>query len=184
MQMISSICVNCSDGYFIGSTGLCTQVDPYCKSYNKTNGACLSCYDGFTLTGTKCLLSVVVNIPYCTSRSSSNGACLECMDGYYLSNNSCKSVSITCGTYNKQNGQCTSCISGYFFQNNDCILPAFGIDQACTYYTNGYCTQCARGYYLSNFMCVEVNRFCTDFNYNTNTCNNCFNKTPVGAECL
>jgi hypothetical protein len=148
-----------------------------------TTGGCLSCFEGFSLSNNKCVVATVAIIPQCLT-ASSTGICLACLDGYYLVNNSCKSVSITCATYNRQTGACTSCINGYFFQNDECIFPAFGIDLACEFYLNGYCSRCVRGYYLSNYVCVEVNRFCLEFDYNSNTCTKCSNKIPQGAECL
>jgi len=47
-------CTYCSAGYYIGSNGVCTAANAWCKAYNMTNGYCTSCYTGFTLKGTIC----------------------------------------------------------------------------------------------------------------------------------
>ena len=35
---------------------VCTIVDPQCKTYNATNGDCLSCYPGYSLDKARCVI--------------------------------------------------------------------------------------------------------------------------------
>ena len=48
---------------------ICKQVDPLCKDYNKNNGFCIDCYQGFSLTDGKCITAKAVSIPHCVSIS-------------------------------------------------------------------------------------------------------------------
>jgi hypothetical protein len=42
-----SLCAKCSSGFFLNTAGKCQGVDPTCKSFDPTNGACLSCFAGY-----------------------------------------------------------------------------------------------------------------------------------------
>lgn len=41
-------CSQCYASYYL-SNGMCNKINLLCKTYNKTNGYCLSCYPGYTL---------------------------------------------------------------------------------------------------------------------------------------
>lgn len=40
-------CIKCSKGYFLNSNAKCQAVNPACKTYDITNGACTSCFSGY-----------------------------------------------------------------------------------------------------------------------------------------
>jgi len=42
-------CVACSTRFFKDTEGICQPVNPNCRTYNEENGACTSCYDGFSI---------------------------------------------------------------------------------------------------------------------------------------
>ncbi len=45
-----NICTDCYQGYFIDPiNGICKRVNPLCKTSNMLTGACLSCYNGYSL---------------------------------------------------------------------------------------------------------------------------------------
>ena len=44
------VCVECFSMYF-PSNGKCQQASPLCKSFNKSNGYCTSCYPGYEVVG-------------------------------------------------------------------------------------------------------------------------------------
>lgn len=81
-------CLQCISSYFLDSFKRCLPLNPLCKTYNQLNGDCLTCYPGYTLQGTSCLVSenlIKVNDssnPNC--KTSSNGFCSECFQGYIL----------------------------------------------------------------------------------------------------
>lgn len=176
-------CVSCASGYYLPATGVCAQLNPYCKDSDLTNGNCLSCYAGYALSGNTCVVAAVVNIPYCAQVVGNT--CASCINGYYVSAGACALVNVLCGTYDQSTGACLSCIPGYVFQAGQCILPSLGIDPNCAQYTNSYCTQCAYGYGLVNYWCNPIDPLCTQYNAATNSCTACAQgKTPQGTSCI
>ena len=77
-------CIECSNGYYVGSTGKCEALDPHCKSHDLKSGACLTCYEGFILRSPKCVQLVVAQIPNCDNVTPA-GMCTSCIEGYFLS---------------------------------------------------------------------------------------------------
>ena len=144
VKIQGDLCIECSNGYYVGTTGKCEALDPLCKSHDLKTGACLTCYGGFILTGPKCVQLVVAQIPNCSNVTPA-GMCTSCIEGYFLSGNTCKPVPITCAAYNRADGVCTKCIAGHFLQDNICIYPAI-FDPNCIYYESAYCSKCATGY--------------------------------------
>ncbi len=53
IQLTNGICTQCSSGfYFNQGQGLCVQLNSMCKTSDTNNGACTSCYVGYTISGT------------------------------------------------------------------------------------------------------------------------------------
>jgi hypothetical protein len=178
-----SNCLSCAGGYYLPPSGTCTQLNPLCKDSDLTNGNCLNCYPGYTLSSNTCIVAAAVNIPYCSQVVGSS--CASCINGYYVSNGACSLVNVLCGTYDQSSGVCLSCIPGYVFQAGQCILPSLGIDPNCAQYTNSYCTQCSSGYALVSYWCNPIDPYCTQYNPTTNTCTACNQgKTPQGPSCV
>jgi proprotein convertase subtilisin/kexin type 5 len=48
-QFNNSVCIKCSNGYYFDSNKTCVLADTLCKSFDQSNGDCLSCYAGFKL---------------------------------------------------------------------------------------------------------------------------------------
>ena len=49
-----NVCLECSQGSFLNVDNFCKLVNPLCKTYNRNNGFCTSCYPGFTLIRSGC----------------------------------------------------------------------------------------------------------------------------------
>ena len=90
----TNICIACLDRYFL-SFGFCMPVTPLCLTYDKNNGNCLSCYEGFALTGVACSL---IPIPNCIQSSLLNG-CIQCELNYTLFNKKCYKNVAFCLSY-------------------------------------------------------------------------------------
>ena len=111
-----------------------------CKgTYN--NPTCTSCYDGYELSGGKCLQNCKKgNNQSCKSCNTQPGKidrCLDCNDGYYLPeddyddyyyyyyNNykricsNCPTNCIKCNGKNGYNPDCTQCETGYYLVENE-----------------------------------------------------------------
>lgn len=48
-------CASCSNRFYIGANGKCTAVNPLCRDYNRNNGACTICYNGYRVSGNTCV---------------------------------------------------------------------------------------------------------------------------------
>lgn len=57
-----TVCLNCSARFYLGTDGKCKQVNPLCKTADMNTGACKSCYPGYVLQGTKCVLGGASNM--------------------------------------------------------------------------------------------------------------------------
>lgn len=48
-------CATCSARFYKDQQGICQPVNSNCKTYRSDNGACTSCYDGFSIVEDACL---------------------------------------------------------------------------------------------------------------------------------
>lgn len=95
------ICVKCSWGSFLNSKGKCQQANPLCKTFDQTNGKCLSCYPGFEVEEGNCVILRVELDPNCNQFEGTK--CVKCSQGAYFDNNgkcqikdtNCKNVTPT-----------------------------------------------------------------------------------------
>ena len=72
-------CQQCNAGYYI-SQGNCLLADQMCKTFDPSNGNCLSCYDGYRLNNNKCYL----NNPIFNCQLFNGIVCLQCEGGYNM----------------------------------------------------------------------------------------------------
>ena len=108
----SGVCLNCSSGYYIGISSICSPVNPLCNAYDMSNGQCITCVQGYAIQNNTCLSFTDIN-PQCL-QFDNNGVCLNCSSDYYIGPNSiCISVSPLCNAYDMSNGLCITCIQGY-----------------------------------------------------------------------
>ena len=151
-------------------------MSPLCRTYNTTNGSCLSCYPGYYLAGGACWAGNDPNAdPNCNLRSL-NGSCLQCTGGYFVASNGyCRAVNPLCKTFNNTSGDCLSCYSGYIIQNKTCALGNGNADPNClTFADKGGCLQCYSGFYISASICKQVNQLCKTTNYSDGSCLSCY----------
>lgn len=85
--------MKCAYGFY-KSPLKCELVNPQCKSYNESNGQCLTCYDGYDLKGGYCIDTSQVD-PNCAVYNST--ACAQCFRDYYynVSNGVGKCVAVS-----------------------------------------------------------------------------------------
>jgi hypothetical protein len=109
-------CNACSAGYYIGTGGICTPVNPQCATYNMNNGNCLSCYAGYAISGTTCVVAPTpVSNPWCSQYTPAGSTtCTRCYNPYYIgSNGICTPASASCNGYDMLTGHCTACYAGW-----------------------------------------------------------------------
>ncbi len=106
------------------------MVGDQCNTWDRANGACLTCYKGYTLIQGKCQTrSVQVNQTFITINgitgvdTNNDGVldfcktwveevCIECANRAYFESGVCKPVSDQCKSFNL-NGRCTECYVGF-----------------------------------------------------------------------
>jgi hypothetical protein len=92
--------------------------NPFCQTYDQNSGICLSCYAGYYVSGTVCLVAS----PICQTINS-NGACTSCYAGYILWGNTCISQNTLnpyCSSF--VGATCVNCYYGYYLGTGICIV--------------------------------------------------------------
>lgn len=176
---VKKICLQCAIKYFVDTTGKCKQVSPLCKTFNPTNGACLSCFSGYIVLGVTC---VVGNSSNSDSNCESlvNSVCQKCYSGYFLSSsNICTQSNALCKTFDRSNGACLSCYPGYSLSAGNCVLgvsPTASKDPNCkTSDASGVCTACYTGFYLTlQNNCLKLDPLCKTYTAAFNACDSCY----------
>jgi len=147
------ICTKCSIGSFFNSNGVCSQVEPSCRSFNQLTGDCISCYPGYQLTITKTCVKIVEGSnrnPLCSEFT--NGVCLKCSSGSFFNGMGiCESIDPLCKTSNALSGACTSCFSGYTVGGSKCVVSIESVrDPLCQEFNELICFKCSFGAYFNS----------------------------------
>ncbi len=89
------------------------EVNVYCHEYDQSTGNCLTCFPGFALSGTSCVVSTnSVSDPNCKTWDGST--CLACAFGAYFSpDRVCLIANPLCKTFDPSNGNCLSCYDSF-----------------------------------------------------------------------
>lgn len=152
----NQVCLKCANYWYFSSSGVCTLVSTLCKTYDNSNGNCLSCYIGYDLSNGSCILSSANSKPTdagCAVWNWTQQACLSCSPYWVLVNGVCRSVSPYCKTYDSA-GSCTSCFTGYGLSNGTCTASANTLCK--TQNDKGACLSCYTGYALYSGQCVTI----------------------------
>lgn len=171
-------CLQCIASYYISSNGYCKASDPLCKTFNRTNGHCLTCYKGYVLKETVCAMETTgVTDPNCLKFLPS-GLCQECYTSFYVLGGVCKEVNPLCKTSNSSDGTCLSCYPGYSLSNGFCIIPVTYSQQAtdpyCLSFIKDQCASCQKGYFVQGGTCSIVDPQCQQFDYVQGRCLQCY----------
>lgn len=177
----TNFCRQCYNGY-IPLNGVCSVQNPLCRTVDFTNGACLTCWQGYAVSYPNCVLdqssqSNSVSDPYCIKFG--NTGCSQCANGYYLSSSSgqCTQEDPLCKTSDQTNGNCLSCYGGYTLRNTKCeVAQAVIIVNCNTINEFGVCVECLDGYYLANNECRQVPIECATYNRANGQCTSCIEK--------
>ena len=83
------------------SMGVCTMVDPLCKTFDDKNGNCLSCYDGRTLANGICVIIQDQKKIDVNCAKFENQSCVKCSNGFYFNKNKvCTEIDPFCKKFN------------------------------------------------------------------------------------
>lgn len=125
-------CLQCIQGYFPGSNGVCQSVQTTianCIVYNSAT-TCSQCASGYVLNNfVSCSLGNLFGSNYdpncLTSQIDGGLYCMSCKSGFYFQNGVCTAcATMNCYYCNPANiTQCLLCQSGYYMiQNGSCLL--------------------------------------------------------------
>lgn len=156
-------CTQCSDTYFLSSSGICQSCSSYitgalrCRDQN-TPTQCQSDSSAtltlrYYLVGITCIL----NAKSCRYISDIYGNCSSCYSGYTLTAGACVACPFTgCNpTLASVAGNvctCTGCLSGYYLTGVTCTICAAAQCSVCTV---AGCTVCKQGYHLTGATCTS-----------------------------
>jgi hypothetical protein len=119
--LTADICSQCSSRYYIGSSGLCVEVNPLCHEYDQTTGSCLTCFPGFALSQGNCSIAAsTITDPNCKTWNGPN--CIACAFGaYFAADKTCQIASPLCKSFDPTNGNCLSCYDSFDLVNASCV---------------------------------------------------------------
>ncbi|KAL4503914.1 hypothetical protein ABPG72_022544 [Tetrahymena utriculariae] len=142
-------CTDCIPNYKLESNQCKPVCDKSCKNCSNpiNNNSCLSCFDGYYLSGSQCLKC---NNP-CATCITNSSKCLTCQTGYQLSQKNpntcepqCDSSCLTCSSNSNPNA-CLSCADGRYLESNQCKLCPINC-LTCTSFSK--CQSCKQNYGL------------------------------------
>ena len=164
-----SICVKCSNNYYINSNGECEKCkyeyyhDGYCYicSENGINYESCSCWSGYTKIGDNNCFRCHDRCQECNYIQETNDTeCISCYSGNSFDNyHNCTYCGFECEscTFDKENNPiCKSCYSSSFFDKdkNQCLFCSNGclncsIDESSNYKNETLCYECSYSYALN-----------------------------------
>lgn len=120
----NNICIECSKGSIFNIFGVCIIVDPSCLTFDENDGACTSCYPGYTVSGKNCLKANKTDgrDPFCKQFLQDTDVCVECSTRYFINGfGLCQEVNPLCNTYDTLTGNCQTCYPGFELSGVNCI---------------------------------------------------------------
>ena len=179
-----STCADCYNGFYLNYEKKCMQGNPICKTFNRQNGHCTSCYPGYVISGSTCVEGQAKD-PNCKIFSKENDVyCTECYRGFLAIFGSCKEQNPLCKTVDKSNGNCTTCWPGFSLLQGNCTVETQTspsgengvVDIYCVKVLNGVCNECSNGYYYhkQDRICKQVDPLCKDHNEDNGFCTDCY----------
>ena len=143
-------------------------MNPLCDGYNNAGG-CTSCYPGYTLSGTTCIVAKVQD-PFCKTYTA-GGICTDCYTGYYYNQIrlACQPLNPLCKSSNLNDGSCKACYPGYSLNNGVCAITFR--DPNCKKFEDKRCSECAIKFFLNlQGKCQQISPLCKTANQQNGAC--------------
>lgn len=168
-------CLECSNGYSFNKNGVCCQISDLCSQFNKAEGVCQACYQGYAIVNGTCQLAAKDN-----GCAKWNGnTCIQCSQRWFFNTNGvCTAVSDFCATWNS-NGNCLTCYGGFVLSQGACVANPSPFDGStnvlCASWQGTSCLKCAsRAYFNQNGLCVPVSSQCQTWDPIDGSCLSCY----------
>ncbi|KAL4438372.1 hypothetical protein ABPG74_009411 [Tetrahymena malaccensis] len=187
----------CPQGYFKNFDNTCKPTCPYkqfedqatsscalcpvnCSAcFGSAPNQCLSCNDGYSLQGNKCVEATCHSSCQSCSGPNSN-QCTSCPAGKYLdSRNTCQYCQQPCENCYKSATECTTCSYGYFMDrfSGKCVSEN-SCDSSCldcsAFRDPTKCTSCRDGFFVNNEgRCQKCDESCSTCTQKSTNCIKC-----------
>ncbi|ELP90338.1 hypothetical protein EIN_190680, partial [Entamoeba invadens IP1] len=173
-------CIDCVNGYYPDSNGMCVLCDPSCKDKCDTQmGYCESCISNYVLYSSnnlKCQPCSSFDSNCKTCATDFTRKCVECNSMFYPKTSGdymCQSCDSTCGGQcSGSTGFCTGCLSNYVFS----ITNSLVCDKCATYDAN--CLTCDSSYQRQCVTCKTSGMYPDE---STKKCKSC--STTCNGNC-
>ena len=178
-EFVEGKCEKCSQGYYFGQGDDCLLANTLCRTFDQSNGDCLSCFAGFRLEGRDCVEDEGSSLnPFC-AEFDANNTCIRCSSGYYFDNDKvCQLINPLCKTFDFEINSCAECFVGFELKDGNCELGPEGsvIDPNCKEIdADGKCLECSQGaYFNSEGRCQVVSASCKTFDFSQLVCTECY----------
>lgn len=138
-----NLCTECSEGYYFNKIGVCCEIGPLCSKFNRAEGVCEACYQGYSIVN--CTCSLATQDVGCALWNGNT--CVKCSKKWYFNNQgSCSPISDQCYTWN-DDGNCLTCYGGYVLSNGVCVINPSPFSSAnnvlCATWSGESCIACA-----------------------------------------
>lgn len=175
-NIVSLTCIECNNGFTLGSNGLCRALVRInnCLQVNQAAGTCSLCNAGFYISGNTC--AKASNL--CDGFDQSTGLCLGCKNGYLNAGGQCFDPNCV----KSQGDNCVECRQN-FKPDSLSGLCRFA-DPNCASLTFLGCNSCKAGYYLNPIICVAFPPFCSQLSsdYSCSQCKGGF--SLISGQCV
>jgi len=176
-KLNGSVCLQCSPKFYLDTSGKCKQTNSLCKTVD-TNGACLSCYNGYVISGIACVVGGSSNSDV-NCQTFENGLCKKCYSGFFANSKGvCVQKNPLCKTSDDSTGACLTCFPGYIVSSEKCIpgISAINSDLNCkSVDQTNLCNSCYSGYYLNSAKtCIKLDPLCKNYTTTFSQCGGCY----------
>lgn len=177
-------CLECSVRFYPNGVGKCVPVSDFCRTWDSSNGHCLTCYYGYVLnTDGQCVENPHPFTPASNSlckQWNDTNVCVACSErAYFNIEGVCVPVSSNCNTWDPFSGFCLTCYKGFVLIDGSCSLApeVKPSDLGCKSWDwdSQTCLSCSKDFVFNkNDACVPVSDLCKESDSQTGLCTACF----------
>lgn len=94
------VCVECSENFYFNDRGVCCEVKPQCRIFNREEGVCVACYQGYIITDGVCEVLDLGSSDQLGCKAWEDGICIECSQRWVFNDDGiCVPVDDLCADY-------------------------------------------------------------------------------------
>lgn len=106
------VCTECSENYYFNKNGICCEVKPQCQLFDREQGLCVACYQGYHIVDGVCQVTDLGESGELGCKAWENGVCSQCSARWvFNAEGICVPVDDLCATFD-ETGACVTCYKG------------------------------------------------------------------------